>query len=135
MASTQWVNEYVGIPFIMKGRSRAGADCWGLVRIVLAEHYEVFVPSLSVFYDDLSTATIVPLVGVMQESRNFTKVDAPQEGDIVLMTFFGQPCHVGICIDADHVLHSDPLGRSSSRVERLASPRISTRIEGYYRVG
>lgn len=31
---TQWWNEYVGLPFADKGRTREGCDCWGLVRLV-----------------------------------------------------------------------------------------------------
>lgn len=133
MATTEWANEYVGIPFVLKGRTRQGADCWGLVRVVLHEQFNIYLPSLDMFYDDLATDHIAPIIGDMQNSGHFAIVDSPQAGDVVLMTFFGQPCHVGVCIDSSHVIHSDPLGRSSSRIERLASPRIVTRIEGFYR--
>jgi len=34
-----WASTYVGIPYRFAGRDRAGCDCWGLVRLVLAERF------------------------------------------------------------------------------------------------
>ena len=32
-----WVADYVGLPWEPYGRTRAGVDCWGLVRLVYEE--------------------------------------------------------------------------------------------------
>lgn len=45
--SWRWVEDFQGIPFLRRGRTRAGCDCWGLVRLVLAERAGVQVPSFA----------------------------------------------------------------------------------------
>lgn len=45
MQPPAWCADYIGVPFLERGRDRAGCDCWGLVRLVLAERFGVAVPS------------------------------------------------------------------------------------------
>jgi len=34
-----WAGHYIGLHFREHGRTVAGADCWGLVRLVLQEQF------------------------------------------------------------------------------------------------
>jgi cell wall-associated NlpC family hydrolase len=47
-----WVNDYVSppIPWLDKGRDRAGCDCWGYVRLIYAEQLGIDLPSFSERY-------------------------------------------------------------------------------------
>ena len=57
------VREYVGVPWLDRGRTIRGADCWGLVRLVLAGRFGVEVPSYLGDYD--SPKDVVRVGGVM----------------------------------------------------------------------
>ena len=40
-----WVNQYVGIEFVDGGSSLAGADCWGVLEMVLAQQFDITLPA------------------------------------------------------------------------------------------
>ena len=128
------VSQYTGIPFVPHGRTLEGCDCWGLVRIVLENEYGKKLPSFTTAYGELEKEWLAEVVSSAIVSLHPVKVDVPAEGDIVLMTFRGFPCHVGLYVAPNHVLHSDLLGKDSSRLSRLSDMRIASRVRGFYRV-
>lgn len=127
-----WVADYIGIPFLPHGRTREGCDCYGLVRLVLAEQFGKNLPAFAAGYDlgdRVVEARLIdqglPLVGA-------TKVDLPDPGDIVLMAFVGIASHVGIYLGDGQVLHVAE-GRDSI-LQAVSSPFLRSRIRGYYHV-
>jgi len=128
------MREYIGIPFKAGGRERNGADCWGLVRMFLFEQHGIELPSLTDDYDSIAdSGRIASLIVETATGVNARKVEDPRAGDIAVMRFRGAPVHVGVLVDNDHILHT--LHGTASAIERRGSPRICSRIEGYYRVG
>ena len=126
----QWADEYVGIPYLARGRTRSGCDCWGLVRLVLEERFGVVVPR----FDDYDEAGIGSRDIV---DERFPLVDAveivnPESGDIVLMRLRGQPCHVGIVVGGGYMLHT--LRAHEAALDRYTGPRWAHNVEGFYRV-
>jgi cell wall-associated NlpC family hydrolase len=130
----KWVKKYVGIPFVSNGRTLAGCDCYGLVRLVLRNEYGIDLPELSDNYADA--------LNVKETARLFAenlpvlagqKIPAPQERAVVIITEHGVPAHVGIVAGGGYVLHTGI--KTGSICQRETHPGLRGRIEGYYRVG
>lgn len=117
MNAPRWVEDYLLVPYLDGGRDRSGADCWGLVRLVLLERAGVQVES----YGEISATEMAAI------ARNARRVTAPggpwravegepREYDVLLMAgrFEAQDgtprraaVHVGVMISATHVLHTE----------------------------
>lgn len=127
-----WVAEYIGIPYLEHGRSRSGCDCWGLVRMVLTEHFSHVLPSLSEEYESVNSELTAALIDRHKPTVQAERVDEFFPGDIVVFRVLGLPSHVGVIVGPNYVLHIER--GAASIAERLDSRRICSRIEGIYRV-
>jgi len=130
----KWVKKYVGIPFVSNGRTLAGCDCYGLVRLVLRNEYGIDLPELSDNYADA--------LNVKETARLFAenlpvlagqKIPAPQERAVVIITEHGIAAHVGIVAGGGYILHTGI--KTGSICQRETHPGLRGRIEGYYHVG
>ena len=128
-----WVKKYIGIPFISNGRTLAGCDCYGLVRLVLYNEYGIKLPELS---DDYSNA-----LNISETARLFSeklpvlaadKIPGPEEKAVVIITEHGLPSHIGIAAGCGYILHTGV--KTGSVCQRASHPGLRGRIEGYYRV-
>jgi len=130
----EWVKKYIGIPFVSNGRTLAGCDCYGLVRLVLNNEYGVDLPELSGDYSDA--------LNVEETSRLFAeqlpvlagqKIAAPREGAVAVITEHGVAAHIGITAGGGYILHTGI--KTGSVCQRETHPGLRGRIEGYYHVG
>ena len=127
-----WVDGYIGIPYLEHGRDAWGCDCWGLVRMILAEQFGVELPSVD-GYSEVNPGATKRLVSETLAAIETTVVDAPEPGDIVLMRLGPHPsAHVGVVVAPGLMVHTDR--GINSTLARLDAPLIRNRIEGYYRV-
>jgi cell wall-associated NlpC family hydrolase len=133
MSVVSWAKDYVGIPFVSGGRDRAGADCYGLVRLVRREQFGGNMPLLSNDYADANNFSETE--GLMRTMRPLLAgrpAETPEPGDVCVIRFHGLPVHLGICAGSGWLLHT--LKGTGSVLQRTNDPRLAGRIEGWYHV-
>ena len=124
--------EYIGIPFINGGRSKTGADCWGLVRLILKEQFKIDLPLLPDYKDALDKKEIGDVIEYNKPIISNKQLEVPVEGCIVLMGDVHWASHVGLYIGDKTILHTTK--QTGAVLEKINSPRLKNRIKGYYSV-
>jgi cell wall-associated NlpC family hydrolase len=129
-----WAKDYIGIPFVSGGRTRSGADCYGLVRLVRAEQFGDVLPLLSNDYTDANNvAETEKLMRTHRPILAGTQVTCPEAGDICVLKFRGLPTHLGIYTGGGLLLHT--LKGTGSVLQRTSDLHMVGRVEGWYHVG
>lgn len=131
MTSTIWAEQYLGIPYAEGGMTHEGCNCWGLVRLVLAEQAGIAMPA----YGDLPARQIGDVArGIIPADvvSDWVKI-APAEAealDVVLMRGV-ERLHCGILVDRDRILHVE------THTDAVVVPRdhysVAPRVVGHYR--
>ena len=124
-----WYNKYIGIPYKDKGRAEAGADCWGLARLVYKQEYDIDLPSFSADYIMDDTKRIEELL--YQYKEGWDKLDTPEAGSIVLFRILGSVSHVGIMINSTQFMHNN--ATIDTCIESIDNPKWKNRVFGFYK--
>lgn len=126
-------DDFVGLPYQDNGRSREGCDCWGLVRLVYAEHANITLPCYSDLYrtaeDDAANAALI--AGHLDEWQEVAENEV-RPLDCLLMKVGGKECHIGIVVKPGYVLHTGLMMRFS-RIELYNSIRLKKRKSRFMR--
>jgi lipoprotein Spr len=130
MAFPVWVNNYIGIPYRFGGDTLDGADCWGLVRIILHNEYQKELPAY--YHDGADRHGLWAIMDASLPTAPVDKISEPEPGDLVLLNIFGRPCHVGIVAGNGFMVHT--LGGHDSALESYTGSKWAKRMEGFYRV-
>jgi len=134
MEPPSWVNEYIGVPFAEKGRTKQACDCWGLLRLVLSEKFGVLVESFTEDYASTKEAEEIRKLFQGDIAQGiWHEVDIPKIGDAVLMKMrmAGPPQHVGLVVGEGWMLHIE--AGIDSCLERYDGMLWKRRILGFYR--
>jgi cell wall-associated NlpC family hydrolase len=121
--------DFVGIPWHDGGRTRAGADCWGLFWLVYKEVLGIELPSYS---EDYTTALDRIVIRRLIDGRPdyWTGVGDPEPGDGALM-YLGARVHIGVVVGGGRMLHIEK--GAGAVIESYGSLRIANSLEGFYR--
>jgi cell wall-associated NlpC family hydrolase len=121
---------FIGIPFVNRGRTLMGADCWGLVRLVF-EAYGVNVPDYRV-----SCFASTDIDATVEGARNqWQRLEKPEPPCLIVMKGIDpdapQACsHLGVYVGEGRMIHT--FQKTMSCLERIKHPYFGPKIEGYY---
>ncbi len=127
-----WWNDYMEIPFADHGRDRRGCDCYGLVRLVLAERFGVDLPPMTVGYD--SAADREAVAGMIAGNAlltGFEQVKTVRPGDVLVIRQAGSNCHLAVVVAPGLALHTER-GKGVV-VESYNRPHLRPRIREVWR--
>ena len=117
-----YASKYIGKPWV-KGEY----DCWGLVKDVYAQEFNIEV--IETVTNPYNLRDTIELFNLKSEwYANWQKVETLQDGDAVLMRQGKNPCHVGIWCNIDNggVMHN---------IEKLGvvfQKEMALNISGYF---
>jgi cell wall-associated NlpC family hydrolase len=129
-----WSANYVGLPWLPGGRSRAGCDCWGLVTQVYSDVAGIALDPLNGLYVTAEEREdIARLVDGQCAHGPWVAVEAGDERelDVLLFLCFGLQSHVGVVCGRGLMLHATA-GKESS-IERYTDGRWLPRLMGAWR--
>lgn len=131
MFLTHWVTKYIGIPFIDHGTTNKGCDCWGLVRLVYRQEKKIELGQ----YDYLNAVDCDEIQEIVRKNKvfEFKEIVTPHEFDLVLLRMHGRPCHIGIWVEPNRILHASY--NIGVVLEDKSGSRLKGRVEGYYTYG
>lgn len=121
---------YLAIPWLEKGRSREGLDCWGLVWLLYRDCFGIELPLGLERYtsalDRRENARVIE--GGLPDWRRLAEGEE-QPGDVLLLARHGVACHVAVLVRPGWVMHI----RAGSDVHSAPLHRLDR--EGFERVG
>jgi len=128
-----WARDYVGIPFLSKGRTReTGCDCYGLYRLVYTEQRKQFIPDYDKYYDGADvTEQVIVATSKRFTGSWYTVDDRVRCYDLLVFNIRGFPVHVGIALNNSFMLHT--LKGHAAVIEPFNTWRWKNRLEGAYR--
>lgn len=120
-------DQYVGIPFVDGGRTMSGTDCWGLIKILYKDLFDVELPEY--YISALDTENVVEAMESEAKGGDWVKVEKAEFGDIIAMSlhprFRNHVSHVGFYIGRGRFLHT--MSKTGSIIQRnneIGSPEM-----------
>jgi len=138
-----WAGEYVGIPFVDLGRDRCGCDCWGLVRLIIAEQAGLDLPSWATAYASEANLTgVLGLAGEQKTEGPWRRIDPQAERtfDVLELT---QPVrmpggvqfmsiHAGLVVAPGWLIHVER-ATDALLVDYRHAWTVRNRVAGFWR--
>lgn len=131
MIYADFVRRALAVPFVPRGRSWEGWDCWGLIVLAYREIKDVELPSYDDYNDKLAYKELSALVDAGRPL--FRATTRPEPGNVALYRVGRYPAHVGLVVPHGRLLHCEQgTGTICPTLRDLA---WRDRLEGYYEYG
>lgn len=129
---TAWANNYVGIPYAAFGRTRAGADCWGLACVIYAAELSIQLPDYLGYASVDERREIDALIAGAEASPLWAaRAGAPQPFDIAVFRNGRFASHLGVVLRPGLMIHM--AGEDRAKIEAYSTGRWGTRLLGHFR--
>ena len=123
--------EYIGIPFLEDGNTRAGCDCYRLVVMVYKDKLGIDLPDFAGIFVDGSLASLKKVTRHIRETKKtWQKVDKPAPFDVILLRTGNMVYHVGVVVGRRSMLHIDE--GINSVIEEFTCIEWKHKVEGFY---
>lgn len=132
LAADMDITRWLGLPFQPHGRSRAGCDCWGLVRLFYREEMGILLPAFERPVDKIDDHIAVGHVMTPAfRAHIWHPVEEPRFADLI--AFGTRACfyHIGLYLDEETMLHAR-FGTDST-TEDWRTQLWRPRFQGFYR--
>lgn len=127
-----WTDEYIRIPFKERGRSRDGADCWGLALLIFHDKLGIDLPPLIGYADTKDRVRITDIIKTESLTWDFIAPGDEKAFDIAVFKMLGQPMHVGVVIEPGLMLHCER-GKGTYLTYYNKENQWDRRLEGFFR--
>lgn len=120
---TAWASRYLDIPFLDKGRTRSGVDCYGLIRLIYEEQRQITLPSYTEQYATTTDYEEITALLKGEVASRWAEIDASTVAtyDGLVFSILGQPIHFGMVLDPPWFIHAIKRERQAvgrTKVER-----------------
>lgn len=128
-----WSNDFISVQFKDHGRTRAGADCWGLVRIIYQERLGIILPSYDEEYTDvLDRKSIADRYDEHRLEWQPVPKGEEREYDLAVFRMLNLPTHVAVVVEQPLMVHCER-GCNTYVSDYVNDRHWSKRLEGFYR--
>ena len=125
---------FVGVPYLLRGRTPVAWDCWGCTRFLRDELFGKPTPSWAETYSIEDGANGVRLADKVEELvrerlHAWTRV-GPRPGAVVLLSFFDRTSHIGLMLTERDFIHA--LYGCQTVINSVDEPRWKGRVRGHF---
>ncbi len=105
MQIAEFVDLALDVPFVEKGRSFDGWDCWGLIYVAYNELYGIQLPDGAEEYSSTRRREELQSLIATGMIISWEPCDPHEPGDVALLRMMGRSCHVGLMLHDMWMLH------------------------------
>ncbi len=140
---SDWVEQYIGIPFKERGRGRDGCDCYGLCRLIWKEQFGLELPDYLTTYESAKSGKEVQATltdnCLHNPEWNLIPYGKERLGDVAFMKgyykvegkWMAADMHVGLILAPGFLIHTES-GIDSS-IANYHQRLFKNRIVNFYR--
>lgn len=105
MHLAEFTDRALDVPFLERGRSYEGWDCWGLVYVAYQDLFGIELPLGTGEYQSTRRREELQSLIAARKDELWELHDPHEPGDVALVRMMGRACHVGLMLDGWNMLH------------------------------